>query len=140
MANIYTNEINVNVTEEAANVVNVVEYGTPVIVGSRSIFIDKDTFYSTPEEITAAGYGEYFNSAYKPIIIFENDIQKFELDGSAIITSNGGNDPFVVESQTADNLFKITADELPVFKMHTITKTPVSGGLLFINGDLFFGA
>ncbi len=152
MADIYTNElnvlvtedaannVNVLVTEQAANIVNVVEYGTPVILGSNSIFIDRTTHYSTEQQITAAGYGEHFNSAYKPIIIFENDIQKFELDGSAIITSNGGNDPFVVESQTADNLFKITADELPVFKMHTITKTPVSGGLLFINGDLFFGA
>jgi len=140
MANIYTNEINVNVTEEAANVVNVVEYGTPVIVGSRSIFIDKDTFYSTPEEITAAGYGEYFNSAYKPIIIFENNVQKIELDGSAVITANGGVDPFVVQSQAADNLFKISTDEIAVFKMHTTNKTPVVGGLLFINGDLFYGA
>jgi len=38
-----------------------------------------------------------------------------------------------------NSIFKITTDEIAVFKMHTQLKTPVSGGLYFYNGDLFFG-
>jgi hypothetical protein len=155
MANVYTDNYIVQVNEETVNnnytirvteevnLVNVVEYGTPVFVngggGGESLFIDSGSFWYTTEKIAVKGFGEYYDSQYKPIFIFEDDTQKFNLEGYSIITSNGINNPFEIRTETSSSIFKITTDEIPVFKMHTDIKTPVSGGLLFYNGDLFFG-
>jgi hypothetical protein len=155
MANVYTDNYIVQVNEETVNnnytirvteevnLVNVVEYSTPVFVngggGGESLFIDSGSFWYTTEKIAVKGFGEYYDSQYKPIFIFEDDTQKFNLEGYSIITSNGINNPFEIRTETSSSIFKITTDEIPVFKMHTNIKTPVSGGLLFYNGDLFFG-
>lgn len=158
MANIYTDNYIVQVNEEhvnnnyivrvneQVNEVNVIEHGTPIIInnagggGGESLFIDSGSFWYTEEKISTKGYGEYYNSQYKPIFIFEDNIQKFELHGYAKITTDGTNDPFKIVTSTSESIFKITSDEIPVFKMHSTIKTPVSGGLLFYNGDLFFGS
>lgn len=158
MANVYTDNYIVQVNEETVNnnytirvneevnLVNVVEYGTPVYVnqivsgsGGDSLFIDSGSFWYTTEKIAVKGFGEYYNSQFKPIFIFEDDTQRFNLEGYGIITSNGIDDPFQIRTESSSSIFKITTDEIPVFKMHDTIKTPVSGGLLFYNGDLFFG-
>lgn len=151
MANVYTDNYIVQVNEETVNnnytirvneevnLVNVVEYGPPVYLGD-TLFIDSGSFWYTTEKIAVKGFGEYYNSDYKPIFIFEDDTQRFNLEGYGIITSNGINDPFEIRTEASSSIFKITTDEIPVFKMHDTIKTPVSGGLLFYNGDLFFGA
>ena len=150
MANVYTDNYIVQVNEETVNnnytirvneevnLVNVVEYGPPVYLGD-TLFIDSGSFWYTTEKIAVKGFGEYYNSDYKPIFIFEDDTQKFNLEGYSIITANGIDDPFEIRTQASSSIFKITTDEIPVFKMHDTIKTPVSGGLLFYNGDLFFG-
>lgn len=158
MANVYTDNYIVQVNEETVNnnytirvneevnLVNVVEYGPPVYVNQiisgsgESLFIDSGSFWYTTESIAVKGFGEYYNSAYKPIFIFEDDTQKFNLEGYSIITTNGVDNPFEIRTATSSSIFKITTDEIPVFKTHDTIKTPVSGGLLFYNGDLFFGA
>jgi hypothetical protein len=154
MANVYTDNYIVQVNEETVNnnytirvteevnLVNVVEYGTPVYIdgSGESLFIDSGSFWYTTEKIAVKGFGEYYDSQYKPIFIFEDDTQKFNLEGYSIITTNGINNPFEIRTETSSSIFKITTDEIPVFKMHNDIKTPVSGGLLFYNGDLFFGA
>lgn len=152
MANVYTDNYIVQVNEETVNnnytirvteetnLVNVVEYGTPVFIDAgQDLFIDSGSFWYTTEKIAVKGFGEYYNSQYKPIFIFENDTQEFNLEGYSIITSNGINDPFEIRTAASSSIFKVTTDEIPVFKMHNDIKTPVSGGLLFYNGDLFFG-
>jgi hypothetical protein len=150
MANVYTDNYIVQVNEETVNnnytirvtedvnIVNVIEHGTPVYNG-QDLFIDSGSFWYTTEKIAVKGFGEYYNSQYKPIFIFENDTQEFNLEGYSIITSNGINDPFEIRTAASSSIFKVTTDEIPVFKMHNDIKTPVSGGLLFYNGDLFFG-
>ncbi len=154
MANVYTDNYIVQVNEETVNnnytirvteetnLVNVVEYGTPIYIDTgmgESLFIDSGSFWYTTEKIAVKGFGEYYNSQYKPIFIFEDDTQEFNLEGYSIITSNGVNDPFEIRTAASSSIFKVTTDEIPVFKMHNDIKTPVSGGLLFYNGDLFFG-
>lgn len=158
MANVYTDNYIVQVTEETVNNnyvvrvteqvndVNIIEHGTPIFInniggggGGESLFIDSGSFWYTTEKIATKGYGEYYNSEYKPIFIFENDTQQFNLHGFATLTSNGINDPLEIKNEASQSIFKITANEIPVFKMHNDIKTPVSGGLLFYNGDLFFG-
>jgi hypothetical protein len=154
MANVYTDNYIVQVNEETVNnnytirvteetnLVNVVEYGAPVFIDNgmgESLFIDSGSFWYTTEKIAVKGFGEYYNSQYKPIFIFEDDTQEFNLEGYSIITSNGVNDPFEIRTAASSSIFKVTTDEIPVFKMHNDIKTPVSGGLLFYNGDLFFG-
>ena len=140
MANVYTDNYTVRVNEEV-NVVNVVEYGSPIYIDNRdSLFIDSGSFWYTTEKIAVKGFGEYYNSDYKPIFIFEDDTQKFNLEGYSIITANGIDDPFEIRTESSSSIFKVTTDEIPVFKMHDNIKTPVSGGLLFYNGDLFYGA
>ncbi len=151
MANVYTDNyiiqvneetVNNNYTirvEEEVNVVNVVEYGPPVYIESE-LFIDAGSYWYTTEKIAVKGFGEYYDSQYKPIFIFEDSTQKFNLEGYQIITSNGINNPFEIRTETSSSIFKITTDEIPVFKMHNDIKTPVNGGLLFYNGDLFYGA
>jgi hypothetical protein len=153
MANVYTDNYIVQVNEEIVNnnytlrvtedinVVNVVEYGTPVYIDAgQDLFIDSGSFWYTTEKIAVKGFGEYYDSQYKPIFIFEDSTQKFNLEGYALITANGVNNPFEIRTETSESIFRVTTDEIPVFKMHTDIKTPVSGGLLFYNGDLFFGA
>jgi hypothetical protein len=152
MANVYTDNYIVQVNEETVNnnytirvneevsLVNVIEYGTPVYASlGETLFIDSGSFWYTTEKIAVKGFGEYYNSQFKPIFIFEDDTQRFNLEGYGIITSNGINDPFEIRTESSSSIFKITTDEIPVFKMHDTIKTPVSGGLLFYNGDLFFG-
>lgn len=155
MANVYTDNYIVQVTEETVNnnyivrvneevnEVNVIEHGTPVYIGGggrEGLFIDSGAFWYTEEKIATKGYGEYYNSEYRPIFIFEDNIQKFELHGYAKITADGTNDPFKIVNSVSESIFKISADEIAVFKTHDTLKTPVSGGLLFYNGDLFFGS
>lgn len=158
MANVYTDNYIIQVNEDAVgsnrtirvteetNVVNVVEYGSPVYISQivsssgESLFIDSGSFWYTTEKISIKGFGEYYNSEYKPIFIFENDTQQLNLDGYSIITTDGINDPFEIRTNASESIFKVTRDEIPVFKMHDEIKTPVSGGLLFYNGDLFYGA
>lgn len=131
----------VTVNEAPDNVVSIVQNGTPIIkYGDNTLFVDRLSYWSSDEKIAVSGLGEYYNSSYKPILIFENGIQKFELEGSARIVASGSAEPFKIENQSAESLFKITTDELPVFKVHTVNKTPVEGALFFKDGDLFFGA
>lgn len=157
MANVYTDNYIVQVTEETVNNnyivrvneeindVTVIEHGTPIYINNvggsgDGLFIDSGAFWYTEEKISTKGYGEYYNSQYKPIFIFEDNIQKFELHGYTKITADGTNDPFKIVSSVSESIFKITVDEIAVFKTHNTLKTPVSGGLLFYNGDLFFGS
>ena len=157
MSNVYTDNYIVQVSEEVVNnnyvvrvneqvsEVNVIEHGTPIYINGtggsgESLFIDSGSFWYTTEKISTKGYGEYYNSEYRPIFIFEDNIQKFELHGYAKITADGTNDPFKIVNSVSESIFKISVDEIAVFKTHNTFKTPVSGGLLFYNGDLFFGS
>lgn len=148
MSNIYTNEFVVHVADqnpvvrisEEVNTVQIVDYGTPVTLnyGDPLFLYGGDHWYANVK-VATKGYGERFGSSYKPIFIFEDNIQKFTLDGYARILADGSNDPFRITAQNNSNIFKITSDEIAVFKVHTTPKTAVAGGLLFYNGDLFFG-
>jgi hypothetical protein len=151
MANVRIDKNTVKVTEERnyvsvseeQNIVRVVEHGTPIFIGGNAsnlfTYQSNGDYWYADEKISVNGFGEYYNSTYKPIFIFENDTQKLQIDGYAEITANGTDDPFAIKTDNDSNIFKITTDEIAVFKMHTQLKTPVSGGLYFYNGDLFFG-
>lgn len=149
MIGIFTTEYNVNVqhtdnvievVNEPSNVINIVQNDTPIIrYGNTSLFANSGDFWSTNEKIAVGGFGEFYNSTYRPIFIFEDNIQKLELKGSANIIGNDIDEPFVIKNKNTEYLFKINNDELPVFKVHNINKTPVAGALLFKDGDLFFG-
>lgn len=133
----------VSVTEEQ-NIVRVVEHGTPIFIGEAGSQLFRyeasGDYWYADEKISVKGFGEYYNSTYKPIFIFENGTQEMQLDGFAEITANGTDDPFRITANDSSNIFKITTDEIAVYKMHNQSKTPVTGGLFFYNGDLFFGS
>jgi len=151
MANVFTDEFNVVVTRVADNSVTVTppsdntvvvqETGTPVIIGAGvGIFTNRITYYSTDYKVAVKGFGEYTtDSDFKPIFIFENSIQKTEIDGYVHITGSASHDPLSVSDSSLDNIFKISSDELPIFKMHTTYKAPIVGGLFFYDGDLYYG-
>lgn len=152
MANVYTDNYIVQVTEENQptiqvteenNLVQVVEHGTPVYVGEARAQLFRynriDDYWYADAKISVKGFGEYYNSTYKPIFIFENDIQEFQLDGFQTITSDGVHDPFKIVDNSSNNLFKVTTNGIPVLKTQTTSQTPISGGLMIYNGDLFFG-
>jgi hypothetical protein len=69
--------------------------------------------------------GEKIKNAYKKDIEKSLDILFQEFD----IFKRGTND--LIDKSTLVNIF---------LKMHNDIKTPVNGGLLFYNGDLFYGA
>lgn len=137
-----TEERNYVAVSEEQNIVRVIETGTPIFIGEAGSqlfrYESNGDYWYADEKISVKGFGEYYNSTYKPIFIFENDTQELNVDGFVEIDMNGINDPFKIKSDSSD-IFKITNDEIAVFKMHNQIKTPVSGGLFFYNGDLFFG-
>jgi hypothetical protein len=151
MANVRIDKNTVKVTEERnyvsvseeQNIVRVVEHGTPIFIGGNAsnlfTYQPNGDYWYADEKIAIKGFGEYYNSAYKPIFIFESGSQKLQVDGFAEITANGTDDPFTIKTDNDSDIFKITTNEIAVFKMHNQLKTPVSGGLYFYNGDLFFG-
>ena len=141
------NEITNTITvQETTNVVRVVERGTPVyaveLPPGADLFQEADSgeYWYAEEKIGVKGLGEYGVFGYRPLFIFDNDTQRLQITGSTVIQSDNTDDPFVVLADDNSEVFKITQDEIPVFKTHTTIKTPVEGGLLFYDGDLFFGA
>ena len=141
------NEITNTITvQETTNVVRVVERGTPVyaveLPPGADLFKEADSgeYWYAEEKIGVKGLGEYGVFGYRPLFIFDNDTQRLQITGSTVIQSDNTDDPFVVLADDNSEVFKITQDEIPVFKTHTTIKTPVEGGLLFYDGDLFFGA
>lgn len=135
----------VNVQESPVNV-RVIEHGTPIyateIPDSFDLFKEADSgeYWYTEEKIGVKGLGEYGVFGYRPLFIFDNDTQLLQVTGSVRVEMNDTDDPFVVLAEDESEVFKINQDEIPVYKTHTTIKTPVSGGLLFYDGDLFFGA
>jgi len=141
------NEITNTITvQETTNVVRIVERGTPVyaveLPPGADLFKEADSgeYWYAEEKIGVKGLGEYGVFGYRPLFIFDNDTQRLQITGSTVIQSDNTDDPFVVLADDNSEVFKITQDEIPVFKTHTTIKTPVEGGLLFYDGDLFFGA
>lgn len=138
-----TEEKNYISVSEEQNVVNVIEHGTPIFVGNAGsqlfTYNAGGDYWYADEKISVNGFGEYYNSTYKPIFIFENNTQEMQLDGFINIKTDGINNPLSITSGSNSNIFKITTDEIAVFKMHSQLKTPISGGLYFYNGDLFVG-
>lgn len=154
MANIteITNNITVQeqknsvTVQETSNTVRVIEHGTPIyateIPDILELFKEADSgeYWYTEEKIAVKGLGEYGVFGYKPLFIFEGDSQKLQITGSANIQMNSTDSPFTVFAEDNSKVFEITQDEVPVYKTHTTIKTPIEGGLLFYDGDLFFGA
>jgi len=135
-------QYNVVVTETPAQNVTVSDQGTPVILGSGvGIFTNRISYYSTDYKIAVKGLGEYTGvSEYKPIFTFEDSIQKTNINGYIHITGSNSYEPFKINNSSGDNIFKISTDELAIFKMHTTYKSPIEGALYFYNGDLLYGA
>lgn len=132
--------------QESPITVRVIEHGTPVyaveLPPGADLFKEADSgeYWYAEEKIGVKGLGEYGVFGYRPLFIFDNDTQRLQITGSTVIQSDNTDDPFVVLADDNSEVFKITQDEIPVFKTHTTIKTPVEGGLLFYGGDLFFGA
>lgn len=137
----YAENVVVNTIEEDNNHVVMSVFGTPIFVNKADgIFTNRHTYWSTEETIAVKGFGEYYNQSYKPIFIFNGHSQTMNVHGSVNITGMDTPEPFAIQNKNLENLFKISTDELPVFKMHTEMKEPQVGALLFHNGDLYFGA